>query len=97
MAIFHQLSLAMPSTTEPTASQARAYSRLQGRFPVPIWRNFLQADLWGIFGKADSPIGCCSGLLTAWRFTTRNRISSGLRHFPTDGEEKEENDESYSE
>ena len=41
--------------------------------PHPIRRHgvFLLHDanlgVWAVFGKADSPIGCCSGLLTAWR------------------------------
>ena len=30
--------------------------------------HFLEEDFWTIHGKADSPIGCCSGLLTIWRF-----------------------------
>lgn len=42
------------------------------RSPVPIRRNFLQREFWTICGKADSPIDCCSGLLTMWRID-RNR------------------------
>ena len=33
-----------------------------------FWPHLLEQDFWTVSGKADSPIGCCPGLLTRWRF-----------------------------
>jgi len=74
--------LAEPLVSDRIAVQHKnvlrtSIARRSGGIPAIVGADFPDPDFGTIFGKADSPIGCCSVLLMAWGFIARQR--RGLR------------------